>query len=63
MKIGCHVSIAGGIQNAPQRAADLGCEVFQIFSRSPRGGAAPAITAIVAKEFKEAMKKYTPLIT
>ncbi|KKU89351.1 MAG: putative endonuclease 4 [Candidatus Yanofskybacteria bacterium GW2011_GWA1_48_10] len=58
MKIGCHVSIAGGIQNAPQRAADLGCEVFQIFSRSPRGGAAPAITAIVAKEFKEAMKKY-----
>ena len=55
MKIGCHVSIAGGIQNAPQRAGELGCEVFQIFSRSPRGGAAPKITDQVAKEFKEAM--------
>ena len=59
MKIGCHVSIAGGIQNAPQRAGELGCEVFQIFSRSPRGGAAPKITDQVAKEFKEAMGKYS----
>jgi deoxyribonuclease IV len=37
MNIGAHISIAGGIQNAPERAADLGCEVMQIFTRSPRG--------------------------
>ncbi|KKT28621.1 MAG: putative endonuclease 4 [Candidatus Yanofskybacteria bacterium GW2011_GWA1_44_21] len=58
MKIGCHVSIAGGIENAPQRAADLGCEIFQIFSRSPRGGPAPAISADSARAFKDGMKKH-----
>lgn len=57
-KIGCHVSIAGGIENAPQRASELGCEVFQLFSRSPRGGPAPKITAEIAKKFKEEMKKW-----
>jgi len=38
MKFGLHVSIAGGIDKAPLRAYKLGCECFQIFSRSPRGG-------------------------
>lgn len=52
MKIGAHVSIAEGIPNAPQRAADLGCEVFQIFSRSPRGGNPPAITRDLAASFE-----------
>lgn len=58
MKIGCHVSIAGGIQNAPKRAADLGCEVFQMFTRSPQGGAAPVITPELAKNFREEMEKW-----
>ncbi|MEK7603558.1 MAG: deoxyribonuclease IV [Patescibacteria group bacterium] len=57
MRIGCHVSIAGGITNAPQRAADLGCEVFQIFTRSPQGGPAPKITPEIIKEFKSEMEK------
>ena len=43
MKFGAHVSIAGGIDKAPQRAHDLGCECFQIFSRSPRGGKPPEL--------------------
>jgi deoxyribonuclease-4 len=54
--IGCHVSIAGGIFNAPKRAADLGCEVFQLFTRSPRGGPAPALTSEVVAQFKSEMK-------
>lgn len=57
-KIGCHVSIAGGFVNAPKNAADLKCEVFQIFSRSPMGGAAPAITPADVKTFWVDMKKY-----
>jgi len=57
-KIGCHVSIAGGIVNAPQRAAELGCEVFQMFTRSPQGGKAPEITPEIAKQFKEEMEKW-----
>ena len=57
-KVGCHVSIAGGIINAPQRASDLGCEVFQMFTRSPQGGPASKITSEIEKEFKDQMKKH-----
>ena len=57
-RVGCHVSIAGGIVNAPKRAAELGCEVFQMFTRSPQGGKAPEITPDIAKQFKEEMKKW-----
>lgn len=58
MNIGCHVSIAGGIFEAPKRAHDLGCECFQIFSRSPQGGKAPELTPEVVEKFKTEMKKY-----
>lgn len=58
MRIGCHVSIAGGIANAPQRAAELGCEVFQMFTRSPQGGSAPKLTTELIQEFKNEMKKW-----
>ena len=50
------MGIAGGIFNAPKRAADLGCEVFQIFSRSPQGGPAPELTPEVVEKFKSEMK-------
>lgn len=52
MQFGFHVSIAGGIFNAPLRAAERGCEVFQMFTRSPRGGAAPRLTAEIIKDFQ-----------
>ncbi|KKP67513.1 MAG: putative endonuclease 4 [Candidatus Moranbacteria bacterium GW2011_GWE1_35_17] len=52
MKIGCHVSIAGGVFNAPERAHALGCEVMQIFSRSPQGGKSPELTLKSIQEFK-----------
>jgi len=58
MNIGCHVSIAGGILNAPKRAADLGCECFQIFTRSPQGGKAPVITKEICDEFKVQNAKF-----
>ncbi len=35
-RIGIHTSIAGGIENAAERAYRLGCNTFQIFSTSPR---------------------------
>lgn len=58
MKIGCHVSIAGGVFNAPANAEKLGCEVFQIFSRSPQGGPAPVLTPEIAEQFKAARSSY-----
>jgi deoxyribonuclease-4 len=42
VKVGVHVSIAGSLDRAVDRAKNAGCDVFQIFSRSPRGwGFAP----------------------
>jgi deoxyribonuclease-4 len=34
LKIGCHVSIAGGIDNSVVRAGELGCNTMQIFSKN-----------------------------
>lgn len=54
MLLGAHVSIAGGLTNAPRNAHQFGCEVFQMFSRSPQGGPAPDITQDVVRKFRAA---------
>ena len=59
MKFGAHVSIAGGIDKAPSNANQIKAEVFQIFSRSPRGGKAPELTKELITDFKSEMKKYS----
>lgn len=51
-KVGCHVSIRGGVENAPEMARELGCEVMQIFSRPPQGGSGQELTPEVIKNFK-----------
>jgi deoxyribonuclease IV len=51
-KIGLHVSAAGDVALAPQRALDDGCECFQFFSRPPQGGPAKEITSEQAEKFK-----------
>ncbi|MFH1456746.1 MAG: deoxyribonuclease IV [Patescibacteria group bacterium] len=58
MLIGTHISVAGGVDNAPLNAHNIGCEVFQFFSRSPRGGKAPKLTDEVIKNFRNNLKKY-----
>ncbi len=58
MLIGHHVSAAGGSQNAPKNAHDLKCEVFQFFTRSPQGGAAPKLTPDIVAAFKAENTKY-----
>ena len=39
-KIGCHLSSAGGYLAMGQTARAIGANVFQFFTRNPRGGAA-----------------------
>ncbi len=39
VRVGVHVSIAGSIAKAVERAETAGCDTFQIFSRNPRGWA------------------------
>ena len=58
MLFGAHVSMAGGIDKAPERAAEIGCEVFQIFSRPPQGGNAVDIDGILADKFQANLKKH-----
>jgi deoxyribonuclease-4 len=54
-KIGAHVSIAGGVQNAPLNAQKAACETFQCFTRSPQGGPAPVLTDEVVAAFRRNM--------
>ena len=58
MKFGAHISIAGGIEKAPERAYKIGGECFQFFSRSPRGGKAKELTPEIISEFKNNCRKY-----
>lgn len=53
MNLGAHVSIQGGLHKAPENAAAMGCECFQIFTRSPRGGNAKDITAQIKRKFRK----------
>lgn len=53
MYFGAHVSIAGGLINAPLNAAAIGCEVFQFFTRSPQGGFLPPCDTDIARQFKD----------
>lgn len=57
MNFGAHVSIQGGVWNAPENAAKIGCEILQMFSRPPQGGKAPEITPEVVKKFQTAIKE------
>lgn len=58
MHIGAHVSIGGGIENAPKNAFGWGCEVMQIFTRSPQGGKASEITSEIRNKFKTQVSKF-----
>ena len=57
VRVGVHVSIAGGIAKAVDRAAEKGCDVFQIFSRSPRGWRFNDLSAEEAKSFTTKLEK------
>ena len=58
MKIVCHLSSAGGYLAMAQTAESIGANVFQFFTRNPRGGAAkPVDKADVAAFLKFAAEK------
>jgi deoxyribonuclease-4 len=57
-RIGIHTSIAGGVQNAAERAYRLGCNTFQIFSSSPRQWAPYELTRAQYAEMRRLREKY-----
>jgi deoxyribonuclease IV len=58
MKFGAHVSIAGGIEKAPERAHEVGCECFQMFTRSPRGGNPTPLDKKTVESFLRVCSRY-----
>jgi deoxyribonuclease-4 len=52
MLLGAHVSISGSIDKAVDRAVELGCTTFQIFTRNPRGWEAKPFTKKEVEEFR-----------
>ena len=51
--LGAHVSTAGGVHTAPQRAQALGATAFAIFTRNQRRWAAKALSEEEAVSFRE----------
>lgn len=58
MILGKHVSIAGGLEKAFKRAADIGCNAVQIFVKNPRGWKMREVEAEEAEKFRAERKKY-----
>ena len=51
LRLGVHVSVTGGIDQAVSRAKDKGCDTFQIFSSNPRGWKSSPISSQSAESF------------
>ena len=53
MKIGCHLSASGGYLAMAQTASSIGANVFQFFTRNPRGGAARPVDKADVAAFRD----------
>ncbi len=51
-ELGAHVSVAGGVDRAPARAAEIGAHVFQIFTKQPNRWAEPILADEVVTRFR-----------
>lgn len=56
--LGAHMSIAGGIELAPERGASVGCEIIQIFTKANHNWAAKPLTEKEAEAFKSNLDKH-----
>ena len=52
-RFGAHVSIAGGVGNAPANAAAIGADAFALFTKNQRQWSAPPLDAASIAEFRE----------
>lgn len=55
--IGCHVSIAGGVENSPGRGLKYGCDAIQIFTANQRRWKSKPISDDSAEQFKIELHK------
>lgn len=57
MRIGFHVSIQDGLDKAVDRASDLTCNTFQMFTRSPRAWAYSALDPAIVDSFRKKLER------
>ena len=55
---GVHVSIAGSIDQAVDRARERSCDTFQIFTRNPRGWKFKKLSPMEAGKFQQKLKEF-----
>jgi len=56
VRLGFHVSIQGSVDRAVDRAVELGCNTFQMFTRNPRQWKPKELTSEEVKAFVEKVK-------
>jgi len=56
--IGAHVSAAGGVENAPINAHQIGAKAFALFTKNQRQWVAPPLTSESIQKFKDQCQKY-----
>ena len=63
-RIGVHLSTAGGVFRAAERAHEIGANTFQIFSSSPRMWRQPKIAADHCAQMRELRERFdvSPLV-
>ncbi len=64
LRLGAHVSVAGGVDRAPANAAAIGAEAFQIFTRNQQRWTAPPLDEEKAARFRDEVRRagYGPLL-
>jgi deoxyribonuclease-4 len=58
LRVGFHISIYGSIDRAVDRAFNLGCNTFQIFTRNPRQWKATKLSPETCKTFSDKVENY-----
>jgi deoxyribonuclease-4 len=56
--VGAHISISGGIENAPERGKKLGLDAIQIFTKNQRQWISKKLEIEVIESFKNNVRKY-----
>ncbi|MGF1905350.1 MULTISPECIES: deoxyribonuclease IV [Aliivibrio] len=56
--IGAHVSAAGGVDQAPKRAYQIGATAFALFTKNQRQWVAKPLTKKIISDFKENCKRF-----
>ncbi len=61
MRLGAHMSAAGGLHEAFKRGHDAGCDTMLVFTKSNRQWAAKPITAEDVEKYQQAKEKYSEI--